>query len=334
MYQYVLIRSTDYNTFEAIMDSKESNIVYNNISPENRWKGINNALYSIHTSGRLNRIFKLPFQSIWSNVFLDDKVKDILRNTKDKVCFVFSEFAYLYENMSLFSFLRNNYAGCKIVYYLNNTVSTYLKANNGFSVERIKNIFDLITTYNVDDSIKYNIVLAPPKIYTYECTHDDNAIEHSDVFYVGSAKGRFNNLISVYEKLASLGLKCDFHIVGVEESDMKYSDHIDYNRRMNYEEVLRRAKRSKCILNINEQGNEGITLRDCEAVGMNKFLISGNSFIKEMAFFNPEKYISLYNLDVEIQKINTYKDKSWNNYSSFSVNSWYQWLGQMLDERR
>jgi hypothetical protein len=63
---------------------------------------------------------------------------------------------------------------------------------------------------------------------------------------------------------------------------------------------------------------------------MNKFLISGNPFIKNMVFYNSDKYIDISNIDEEISKINIYNNRSWNDFSVYSVDSWYQWLETQL----
>jgi hypothetical protein len=185
----------------------------------------------------------------------------MIKTTGDPACFVFSEFAYLYQNMDLFTYLRKCYRNCKIVYYLNNSVDTYLKAGNGFSVDDIKEIFDLVITYNKSDAERYSFLLAPPRIYTYKSIPDDETIEKSDVFYIGSSKGRLDKILYIYEQLNNYGLKCDFHIVGVKPELMKFCDSIDYNHPMKYEDVLKHVKRSKCVLNINEPGIYGVTLR-------------------------------------------------------------------------
>ena len=55
---------------------------------------------------------------------------------------------------------------------------------------------------------------------------------------------------------------------------------------LSYEEVITKIKKSKCLLEINLEGQEGITLRTLEALFFNKKLITNNIKIKEYDFYN------------------------------------------------
>lgn len=55
---------------------------------------------------------------------------------------------------------------------------------------------------------------------------------------------------------------------------------------MSYREILYRSIRSKCLLEINQQGAIGCTSRFIEADLNNKKLITDNLFIKHSKFYD------------------------------------------------
>jgi len=50
---------------------------------------------------------------------------------------------------------------------------------------------------------------------------------------------------------------------------------------MPYEENLEYIKRSKCLLEIMQEGGNGYILRTCEAVAYNKKIITNNKILKD-----------------------------------------------------
>jgi hypothetical protein len=99
----------------------------------------------------------------------------------------------------------------------------------------------------------------------------------SDVFFVGRAKNRLESILRVYERLTGLGLRCEFHILDVDEGDMRYTGDIKYNTWMPYRETLRRMLRSRCLLEILQAPGDGPTLRMVEAVVYNKKIITNDA---------------------------------------------------------
>ena len=74
----------------------------------------------------------------------------------------------------------------------------------------------------------------------------------------------------------SLGIQCDFKIV--------YSP-ADY---ISYEDNIRNVISSKCVLEICQEGQHGLTLRALEAMLCHRKLITNNKSIVKEDFYNPQ----------------------------------------------
>ena len=266
---------------------KLNNAIYltERISSQNK---IVRRLYG-HHFGRLNNYIDLPFKSVWNRQYLKNGF-----NKTDNICFLLFSSYVNYMNYGLTKYLRKKYPNCKIVCFYQDLV-VHEKSLN---IEKVKEYSDLVLSFDHNDCEKYGLTYYP---LVYSCTEieDDPSIPESDVFFLGKAKNRLAEILEAYEALRDAGLRCDFHITGVPESERKYADEINYCDRMSYKENLKRIKKTRCMLEIMQQGGHGYTLRYCEAIAHGRRLITNNTEIKDAPFYNPE-FISTFTTADEI----------------------------------
>ena len=103
---------------------------------------------------------------------------------------------------------------------------------------------------------------------------------------------------------------------------------------MPYFDVLKYVKRSKCVLNIAQENVEGLTLRDFEAIGMGKYLITNNAFLKTTQFYVEENVVWLDDLIHELSKFKKNEPPIWNNRFCFSKEDWISWENDVLKTKR
>lgn len=141
-------------------------------------------------------------------------------------------------------------------------------------------------------------------------------MQETDIYFLGYAKNRFSKIISVYEKLRSAGLKCDFYIVGVDKKKQVYTDEIKYNQRLDYAQNLQHVIHSKCLLEVMQKDGLGYTQRVVEILGLNKKLLTDNPNIINEEFYN-SKYISRFNSvdDIDLNFISNIKNNEDINYN-------------------
>ncbi|MBR6979975.1 MAG: hypothetical protein IKH88_09095 [Prevotella sp.] len=120
------------------------------------------------------------------------------------------------------------------------------------------------------------------------------------------SKSREKIICDVYSYLAKAGVKCDIHVKLWNEGYENMIDGIHYITKgfamMTYEECLKKALDSNCLLEIIRPGQEGPTLRYMEAVCYNKKLLTNNSQITEYPFYNPQ-YMKIFDKveDIDIE---------------------------------
>ncbi len=233
-------------------------------------------LNRLHTSITSNKIIKLPFQNIWYPV----KFKNKFRCDKP-ICFVFILFGNTIVDFGYVRYLRKHYPNAKFVGYYQDMVDRgYQKVT-----DELRSEFDLIISFDQSDSEQYSLIYHP-LIYSDVNVPNNSDIEQSDVFFVGVAKNRLDDIISAYERLRDAGLKCDFHICGVAEGDRRYTNEIHYRGKMPYVENLQRIKASRCLLEIMQKGGHGYTLRACEAITLGRKLLTNNPEVTNAPFYS------------------------------------------------
>nr|BAM95159.1 hypothetical protein [Streptococcus suis] len=113
-----------------------------------------------------------------------------------------------------------------------------------------------------------------------------------DFYFVGADKGRVKQL----EQLASLIEKAKltylFDIFS-EEKNSNYSGINYLESKITYPEIIKKIQESKVIVEINKNGQAGLTLRALEAVFYGKKLVTNNHHIKDYDFYNPNNILVL-----------------------------------------
>ena len=235
-------------------------------------------LYKAHTTKKINSLIKLPFKSIWNPMMFRHKFGNGL-----PICFTFLIRRCDLVEQGLIGYLKKQYPGSKFVCFYTDVMKTCLK----YDLDRIRREFDLLLTFDQADAEKYGLVYHP-LVYSQTDIPDNDAIDPCDVFFVGHAKNRLDDILTAYEKLRGAGLKCDFHISGVAERDRRFADEIDYCDKMPYTENLQRIKKSRCMLEIMQKGGHGFTLRACEAIEFDRKLLTNNPEVANAPFYSPD----------------------------------------------
>ena len=301
-----------YDYWRVIIQSycQKSERVYLNEPPDRRFSGVKLWLYKIHNSQKINAIVRLPFRSIWNKAYLDKKIDKEL-NQDDNICFIFYGTQYRLSETGMLRYLKCKYPNSKCVLYFGDRVELVTINDSKFDMEAQKQSFNIVGTYNTVDVDRYGISLFPDMPFDYSFVSDNMSIAPCDVFFVGQAKNRLDSIIDVYKKCIDHGYQCSFFITGVDSKNQYDAPGIVYNHNVSYNEVLERVKRCKCVVNILQDDVVGITLRDYEAISMNKLLITNGKGIYNHPAYASEMVISINNLDKELDKIHEYGKITW-----------------------
>ena len=159
------------------------------------------------------------------------------------------------------------------------------------SVENLKKTFDYCYTYHIQDAKKYNFLFYPqffPNINVNEYADD----KRYDVFFIGNVKKRKQLIYEVYDKLISIGLKCQFLLFNVPKEERIDNGIVYTDIYINYSEILKEIAKSKCILEVCNNGDE-TSFRFAEAVVFNKKLLINDDSVRERMYYN-ENNMKIY----------------------------------------
>lgn len=199
--------------------------------------------------------------------------------------------------------------------------------------------FDKIYTFDRQDAIKNEKYTFLPLFYIdeYEKIGKTKSDEFEyDFSYIGTAhpqkiqditemSNKLNEIYSkqyIYNYMPSK-LKYYYHKLTAKEYknvkiiDLKF-EKIPFNKTM---EVF---KRSKCILDAPQKGQNGLTIRTIECLGAKRKLITTNKDIVNYDFYCPEN-IYVYDGNFDYNSIffkTNYKDINSNIYEKYSLNNW------------
>ncbi len=335
MIQFINIAANlDYNDYNLLIRSTLSDICVYNKSPFERFRGVLLWFYRVHNSIKMNNVISLPLKWLWNPWVLDKECKNRAKSG-ESVCFILDGSAYRFVQCGLIKYLRRKYKDCYIVFKFDGKVETFKREYKNFSMDYLKKRCDLVFTYNGLDAKEYDIVMSKLKIIDYNTEAYEGKAERSDAFFVGAAKNRLPKILDVFKILVDAGMKCDFHITDVEEADQRYPESISYNQRISYKEVLSRVAATKCVVNILEGGNAGITLRDYEAIGFGKILITDNEKFRDTELFVQENVIFAEELEASIDKIrNSIMPVRWSIKEQLGEKQYYEWLEEELKKTR
>lgn len=220
----------------------------------------------------------------------------ILRNIFNRLVFLFNKKlcenydVYIcfdnYYYLSIFDYIGNS--NCKKVVWMWNSVKS---KQNIFNYIQTK--YDNIWTFDVHDSLQYNIMYHP-QFYYVNSDFESIEIEEYDFLFIGYDKGRLSKLLDLYQLTIENGLK--FYMYVLPSPLKKYSSSEKEwlsDKEVKYDTVINYVKKSRAIIDLITVGQVGFTLRIMEGMFYNKKVITNNVNIKEQDFYDSSRFYIL-----------------------------------------
>lgn len=260
---------------------------------------------------RVHFLINFPMKSFW---YGDWKYKIL-----DYDCIIV--FSALFGN-EIFSWIRKaGYTGKIILYYRDPQSACYLSKSIKADVMTGDQSAVELWTFDKNDAqnyfMKYN-----PQFY-FDAPETDVSPKY-DAVYIGASRGRYESIINCYEGLKRQGLNVRFY-VKTDKPRVKNDEIVYIKDNIEYEEILQLNKYAKAIVEINQFGQNGLTVRALEALFMRKKLITNNLNVENEKFYNPNNIFILGkdNINTIYEWVNTpfrnvptdiieyYKAESW-----------------------
>ena len=251
----------------------------------------------VHMSGKINRKIKLPFRSIWDKYYITEIAK---RHLDIEYIFVYTNVSIKKVCIEYLQELEKLSNVHLVLIAVDSFVDKFLCPLD--VMQKVK--FDLVYSFDPNDSEKHNLIFTRS---LYSKREDIVPAEKSvDLFFVGRAKDRLDYLLSIVKRANDAGLSCGFYILGVKENKRIPLPGVIYiDEVMSYDDVLPIIMSSKCLVDIVQKGQEGLTMRTYEAIFYNKYLLTNNPGVRSLNYFADDymKYVeTLDQIDFDFLK--------------------------------
>ena len=276
-------------------------------------------IHTAHCCTSFAQKYDLPFRKMWYKKYCSQKFVP-----GDEYVFLFFHNWRPIFQRGYIEYLRKEYPGCKCVLLLND-----INRARELNISDEKKRFDYITVFERNFA-RENDIEYYPLVYSDYRSEVSEAEKDIDILFVGWAKGRYKFLKSIYDRLTSEGINCQFYLTKLdekvpEESGIHTADWVPYKQ---YTDLL---KRSKCLLDIVPQNTDCNTLRVNEAVSYKCKILTNNSKIVFEKFYNPEN-ISVYSSADDIDTTFLLKQYLSPDYGEYIVEMSPKSLTEHLDK--
>lgn len=266
-------------------------------------------LFFLHWSAKINSKIKLPLKSIWFKKMFDVKFEN------DKpICYIFYGAKYINEHNGVYKYIKSlNPNNVCIAFYFD------LISKRNVDIERLKDHTDYIVSYDKKESKMYGVYYYETVGYGPITEVTTPSVFDYDVYFLGFAKDRLEQIHSTYNYLVNNGLKCKFIICGTKEKDQIQGEGLYYQSPISYIENLTNVNNSKCILDIIQGGSTAPTLRIKEAQVYKRKVLTNNENILSENYYdgdNMSVFSKVENIDLDFLKSDI-------DYGSFNRRNYY-----------
>lgn len=185
-------------------------------------------------------------------------------------------------------YIRRINPGCQVFLFFWNRVNRYNRAHLRFSDAGA--VFSTDTEDCKRYGLRYNHIFYPRELYA-----SDPPGEPDKLFFLGVDKGRAPYIASLKAVLEESGLVCDIRVLSPSAASdyrERFRDILT-DRRLSYGEYLNLLRNCGVLLDINQEGQSGLTMRVLESIYLSRKLITNNRHISDYDFYDPDNILVL-----------------------------------------
>ncbi|RKR08362.1 hypothetical protein C8C83_5600 [Flavobacterium sp. 90] len=149
--------------------------------------------------------------------------------------------------------------------------------------------FDEVFSFEKEDCKKYNLKLATNWIYNSECNVPQKPFEYQ-IFNIISKDRRLPIVSKIAADLKSKNISHKFFVYNKKYKQQTSTVEFITNH-IPLSEINEYINRSQVLLDVNRKGQNGLTFRVFESIGLQKKLITTNSDIVNYDFYNPKNIL-------------------------------------------
>lgn len=158
-------------------------------------------------------------------------------------------------------------------------------------IERLLEQRAPVFTFDPQDARRHGLRLETTYYFSSLVPPPSTRTSETDIFFVGGDKGRLQQLLTLRRQFGEAGLDTDFHITDTGHSTA--GDVLPFAPPIPYLEVVERIQGSRCLLDIVQEGQTGLTQRPMEALFHERKLITNDPALAEQDFYRPQNIFIL-----------------------------------------
>lgn len=189
-------------------------------------------------------------------------------------------------------------------------------------IKRVISSFDEVYSFEKDDCNKYDLKFITNWIYPIE--KGNQKTEQFQVYNI-SSKDRRSKLLSQIAQILKEN-KINYKIIIFDRKNKKLNTNLEYTKTpIPLAEVNNNLCNSQVLLDINRMGQNGLTFRVFESIGLEKKLITTNTDIKNYDFYNTNNILIIdeKNPKIPLSFFNTEYEKIPEMISKkYTLNEW------------
>ncbi len=255
-------------------------------------------LRRIHTSMPATKYFEPPMKNIWYQ-------KKLFSLIDNDTCVIFQPASMIHIGMSTLKNIHLVYPGCKLVLLLLDSIHAHSVTMRYAKKYIFSFEWDLIFSFDESDCREYGFTYMGLSYYS-KIDLSAQSRNVSDLFYIGAKKDedtREKLLLEIYNRCKDKGIICNFKFRSMKKHPELEKQGINMLAKPQpYRDVLNDINATNCILEIMQPGQNNQTARYMEAVCYNKKLLTNNTEIVTLPFYNPQYmkvFISPDDIDFE-----------------------------------
>lgn len=199
------------------------------------------------------------------------------------------------ENIKDLRILRKHLATRRVAVFTWNPVIDYQQNRQvrRLHIRQLKGLGFRVFTFDPDDARQYGLTLTHQVYRRVDEFRQDLPAEW-DIYFLGQDKNRFETLRTLGEQWQSAGLRTRLQMVPEPGRSYPATQAVEIlSRSIDYTANIAAINRSRCLLEITQANQSGLTVRCLEALFFGKKLITSNPAVKALPFYDPARFFVL-----------------------------------------
>lgn len=237
-----------------------------------------------------NFFFKLIFKKNLKSIHLGKEINEILSKNNEIQDVILTIKGDFIDSNEIFKFKNHT---IKSIAFFNDSTKRCPR------IVKVLPSFDEVFSFEKRDCYRYNLNFAPNWIYNSTVTKKKDF--KYTVFNITTKDSRLPTILKIAKILKLKNI--NYRILIFDRKSKKKNPYFEYiSKHIPLDIVNNYIYNSQVLLDINRTGQEGLTFRVFESLGLQKKLITTNKDIKNYDFFNPNNILIIdeNNLDIPV----------------------------------